>query len=113
MLKEIHIGEHEVTMLSNAATPVIYRGVFQEDLLVFLQKMSATKGIAEGMTDMVCKLAYVMTMQAENKKMRDMNFDKFIDWLSEFQPLDFENSAGEILALYTDSGRTLSKSKKG
>ena len=112
MLKEIQIGEHEVAMLSTAATPVIYRGVFHEDLLVFLQNMAKAKGMTEGTTEMVCKLGYVMAMQAEKKKMSDMNFDRFVEWLDGFESLDFELSANEILNLYAESGKTLSRPKK-
>ena len=111
MFREIQVGEKTVPMLSNAATPIYYRQVFSKDLLVFLQSMN-NKGIVDGFSETVSQLGYVMAAQADKKKINELNFDKYIEWLSDFEPLDFEQASGDILGLYTSGGRTLSRSKK-
>lgn len=111
MFKEIQVGEKTVPMLSNAATPLFFRQVFSKDLLVFLQSMN-NKGIVDGFSETVSELAYVMNAQAEHKKINELNFDKYVEWLSGFEALDFETASGGILGLYTSGGRTLSKPKK-
>lgn len=112
MFKDIQVGEKTVPMLSNAATPLYFRQVFSKDLLVFLQTMQTKKGIVDGFSEVVAELAFVMMAQAEKKKINELNFDKFIEWLGGFEPLDFEQASGEILGLYTSGGKTLSKPKK-
>lgn len=112
MYKEIQVGAKTVPMLSNAATPLYFRQVFSKDLLVFLQSMN-NKGIVDGFSETVSQLAFVMAAQAEKKKINELNFDKYIEWLSGFEALDFETASGDILGLYTSGGRTLSKPKKG
>ena len=111
MLKEIQVGNKTVPMLSNAATPVYYRQVFNKDLLVFLQGMNKD-GITEGFSETISQLAYTMAKQAEGVKFNGMSFDKYIDWLADFEPLDFETASADILGLYTNSGRTLTRAKK-
>ena len=112
MYKEIQVGVKTVPMLSNAATPLFFRQVFSKDLLVFLQSMNNGKGIIDGFSETASELAYVMNAQAEKKKINELNFDKFVEWLSDFESLDFETASGDILGLYTSGGRTLSKPKK-
>ena len=111
MFREIQVGEKTVPMLSNAATPIYYRQVFSKDLLVFLQSMNS-KGIVEGFSETVAQLAFVMAAQADKKKINELNFDNFIEWLSEYEALDFEQASGDILGLYTSGGKTMSRAKK-
>lgn len=118
MRKEIEIGGRTVACVSNAATPVIYRQVFHEDLLVFLQEMAKTRKNREllpGTGEMLCKLAYIMNGQAEiplGEIVRGkLTLDGFMEWLEDFSPLDFEMAGGEILDVYYTNEKTTSKSK--
>lgn len=111
MYKEIQVGENAIPMLSNAATPVYFRQVFNRDLLVFLQKMNKD-GISEGFSETVSELAYIMAKQADGAKLVHLSFDDYLKWLENFGSLDFETASAEILGLYTSSGRTLAKTKK-
>lgn len=117
MRQEITIGDQTVACVSNAATPVIYRQVFHEDLLVFLQEMSKAKNedsFVPGTGEMLCKLAYIMHEQAIKKTSEIRRFvseDTFLDWLADFAPLDFEMSGGAILGVYYSNEKTTSTAK--
>lgn len=117
MRRDIDIGGRTVACVSNAATPVIYRQVFHEDLLVFLQEFNNARkknAILPGTTDMFCRLAYVMHGQAEmstTEAFRKLSLDGFLNWLEGFMPLDFEMAGGSILNLYYENEETTSKSK--
>ena len=117
MRRDIEIGGQTVACISNAATPVIYRQVFHEDLLVFLQEFNNARRkdtILPGTTDMFCRLAYVMQGQAQmstTEAFRKLSLDGFLTWLEGFRPLDFEMAGGDILNLYYENEETQSKSK--
>ena len=51
----------------------------------------------------VTELAFVMAKQAEKADMNKLNYDMFIDWLEDFGPMAFVDSAENILAVYMES----------
>ena len=100
----VKIGDKEIIMAANAASPYVYRAIFKED---FLQK-------AQGDTpdpDIFQKMGFVMAKQAEVSKMSELmniSIDEYYDWLMEFEPLDILTASGDISSLYM--GQTVSKS---
>lgn len=117
MYKSVNIGEKVVNLLANAATPVRYKMVFRQDLMVELNQINkATRDDAE-VTDIISRLAYVMARQADSKDenfdMGKANADDYIDWLEEFGPTDFLRASEAIIELYFGDMRGNSKPKKG
>lgn len=115
MYADVKIGEKVVPMLSNAATAIIYKQIFHKDLLVFMDRVNKAleKGdnVIEGMNDIILELAYVMATQAEKSGFRDKNFETYIEWLTQFEPMDIENAAAEIFGVYKLNTRTKSTPK--
>lgn len=100
MFKTIKIGETELEMSANAATPFRFKQVFKKDLLQILgnEEKAETEGV-----EAVTQLAYIMAKQAEKTDMSKLNEEGFITWLEDFGAMDFVNSAEEILNVYMDS----------
>lgn len=118
MRQEIKIGDKTIAMTCNAASPVIYRQVFKQDLLVFLQGMIKARqesdALPEGTSEMFSRLAYVMAMQAEKNTgdcFRSLSFDGYLEWLTDFAPLDIEQAGPDIMNLYYATENTTSKAK--
>lgn len=109
MYGRIKAGEHEIEMLADAASIYHYRKVFQEDFLKLTQA-------GEDNTDVFQKMGYIMAMQAKYKDNRNelqkLNFDSFISWLSDFEPLDLILATEQIMNIYYQQTVTTSKAKK-
>lgn len=97
MFAKLTIGEKEVELSANAATPFRFKQVFKKDIFsVFGNEQKAEQ---EGF-ETIAELAYVMARQAEKADMGKLNEDDFVAWLEGFEPMDFANSAEEILNAY-------------
>lgn len=96
MYKDIKIGDKTVGMLANAASPYIYKQIFHED---FLQKIQSKEPDA----DLFQKMGYVFVKQAEVHDLSELmklTFEGFLEWLTEFDPMDIMLATGEIGNLY-------------
>ena len=100
MFKTLTIGGKEVELTANAATPFRFKQVFKKDLFAILG--NEDKAQNEGV-EAVTELAFIMAKQAEKADMNKLNYDEFIQWLEDFGPMDFVESAEEILNTYMDS----------
>ena len=97
MFAKLKIGEKEVELSANAATPFRYKQVFHKDIFsVFGNEKKAEE---EGF-ETIAQLAYVMAKSAEKADMNKLNEEDFIGWLEGFEPMDFANSAEDILNTY-------------
>lgn len=100
MYKTIKIGEKEVELAANAATPFRFKNTFHKDLFsVFANESKAEEEGFEAVT----QLAFIMAKQAEKADMNKLNEEEFIAWLEGFGPMDFAESAEDILNVYTGS----------
>ncbi|MBR3236967.1 MAG: hypothetical protein IKF99_15590 [Oscillospiraceae bacterium] len=92
----VTIGNKEVEMAANAATPFIYKQTFHEDLLVQLQAKDPSP-------DLFLKVGYIMAKQAElpTSELMKMTDSGFIAWAAGFEFMDIVNATGDIAALYT------------
>ena len=112
MYKEIVIGagEHQKTIgfLSNGATPLFYKQVFKNDLL----QMLTGGGQMEIASDKIPELAFIMAKQAEKADMTKVNYNGFVDWLSQFEPLDLVIKSTEIADVYIGDSMTSVEPKK-
>ena len=114
MYADVKIGDKGIPMLSNAATAILYKQIFKQDLLVFMDRLgkaSEAGKMIEGANDVILQLAYVMATQAEKTGFRDKNFETYIEWLCQFEPLEIEAAAADIFAVYKANTRTASKPK--
>ena len=113
MYREIKVGEKNIPMLANGATPLRYRMVFGKDIIAEFEHAESDSGRA---TSSISELAYIMTKAAEaqngGEAMSTLNMESYIDWLEQFEPLDLTLSADEIIDLYMGNGKTLSEGKK-
>lgn len=99
MFKTMEIGGKELELVANAATPFRFKQVFHKDLFSVLgnEERAAEEGV-----ETITQLAYIMTKQAEKADMNKLSEDGFIDWLEDFPPMAFVDSAEEILNAYMD-----------
>lgn len=100
MYKKLEIDGKEIELVANAATPFRFKQIFKKDLLSILG--NEDKAQNEGV-EAVTELAFVMAKQAEKTDMNKLNYDMFIDWLEDFGPMAFVDSAENILAVYMES----------
>lgn len=99
MFKTMEIGGKELELVANAATPFRFKQVFHKDLFSVLgnEERAAEEGV-----ETITQLAYIMTKQAEKADMNKLSEDGFIQWLEDFPPMAFVDSAEEILNAYMD-----------
>lgn len=107
MYKLVTIGNQEVEMVANAATPFRYNQIFKED---FLKLASETKADASAAGTFI-RLAYVMAMQAAKKDMAKLNEDSFLNWLEQFETNDLFNALNEITEVYAGNEKTSTSPK--
>ena len=100
MKRDIQIGEKTISFLSNGVTPLFYKQLFKKDLLQTLKG----NGEWDIVGDHIPELAFIMAMQAQENmtaaEMMKLSYENYIDWLSQFEPLDFTMHGGEITNVY-------------
>lgn len=111
MYTTITIGEKEQGMLANAASPILYKILFKEDLLQKIQKLDAAAPDME----LIQRMAFLFSMQAEKKKteeLRRLSEDDFISWLEQFEPLELIEHGNDIISLYVSNTKSTSIPKE-
>ena len=99
MRKTITIGTKNIELVANAASPYLYKQVFHEDYLLQSRKLAEEEDSAvvdSTAADMFVKLGYIMANQASAKDMTRLNYDGFLNWLSQFEPNDVLEAVNEI-----------------
>ncbi len=125
MFKDVYIqrvdysNEEPTQLLANAATPLRYKHVFQDDLLTKIANAHTTDETGREIyqIDFIGELAFVMAMQADalsdkTIKLEKLNYEKYMDWLEQYDGMAFENAAEEILNVYVGNSVSESESKK-
>ena len=107
MTGTVTIGTTNVGMTANAASPFIFRQVHKKDFLKVLD-------VNDVDAQLFVEMGYVMAMQYEcgttgalNKTQAD-----FLEWLSQFGPMDVLNATGAIMALYVEQQDSTANPKK-
>lgn len=108
MRGSVAIGNTNVEMAANAATPFIYKQTFHEDLLLQLQSK-------EPSSDLVVKLGFVMAKQAElpASDLMKIKDTEFYSWIERFDFMDFINASKDIFDIYTHQTEKTSVPKSG
>ena len=114
MLRTVQIGEKEVNLLANAATPIRYKMVFGEDIMVAFNQINSEKRDTGEVLNITSQLAYIMNCQAEYDKraLSTVSKESYLDWLEGFGPMDFVNASEAIINTYLNTTGTTSTSKK-
>ena len=63
-----------------------------------------------GQLDTISKLAYIMAASAGGRK--DLSFDDYLDWLDQFESMEFLTKAMDFISIYMANRGTTSAAKK-
>lgn len=109
MIKTVKIGNKNVKLNPNAATPVYFNQVFGADFFQLTE--DAIDGKADISTiEAWSRCGYIMAMQAK-KDAEEMSFDGYLEWLSGFGPTDIVEAAGDIIDAWHGTTDTTAKPK--
>lgn len=112
MYNVVKIGGKDVPMLAMASADVYYRQIFHEDPI----KLQANKDMDEGdLINFVMKMGFVMAKFAElrnRKEMAKLNEDAFLDWLDQFERLDYLSALADVRMTYEGQAVTTADAKK-
>lgn len=113
MLQTVKIGEKELSLLANAATPIRYKMVFGEDIMVAFNQINGKKRDEGEILDISSQLAFIMNKQAtcDKEALKGLTKEVYIEWLEDFGPMDFVNASTEIFNTYLGTTGTTSKPK--
>ena len=106
MRETIKIGDRDIEMVANGATPFIFKRVFRKDFLAETQK--------EDM-DVYAELAFIMSQQAEKpmtELLNSLKIEDFYAWIEGFEAMDIVTMAPDIFAIYQGQTKSSSASKK-
>lgn len=102
----VKIGDRDVVMVANGATPFLYKKVFRKDFLATTQKEDL---------DVYTELGYIMAMQAEKplvELVNGLSIEDFYAWVEEFEAMDVVNCAADIFRIYQAQSTPTSTAKK-
>lgn len=109
MRGKVKLGNIEVGMAANAATPIIFNQVFHIDLLRELTDADVDKAL-----DVFTRLAFIMANQDQDKSVRELmslTEDDFFEWLQGFEPTAFFGAINEIKSIYFGNKTSTSNPK--
>lgn len=65
-----------------------------------------------GELDTISKMAFIMNRQAEHAEMGKLNLEQYLDWLDQFEPMEFLTKAMDFIGLYMSNRAGTSTPKK-
>lgn len=68
--------------------------------------------VSSGEMNTISQLAYIMNASAERKEMRNLDIDDYLDWLEQFETMEFLTKAMDFIMLYMHNRTTSSIQKK-
>ena len=113
MTELVRVGNKDVQLRADGATPFLYKQAFGKDLLKIFSEASGTDDAAV-VSDLASELGFVMAQQAKSPDPLkvDLSRGAFMGWLVEFEPLDLTNAAMDIVNVYLGTYNTDSIAKK-
>lgn len=113
MVDNIKIGEKEIEMRADGATPFLYKQAFGKDIIKIFMDANENENYAEA-NDLSAELGFVMAQQAKSPDPLNVNLSKgeFMRWLSQFEPLDLTADGMAIIDLFVGTLKTDSIAKK-
>lgn len=103
----IKINGKDYEAVANAASPYLYRKIFNEDFILAFDPEKPQPALFE-------KMFFVMVKQAELpfKEVMNISQDKYYEFLADFDPLDIITEIDQISDLYFANTKGLSNPKK-
>ena len=108
MKRTIKIGDRDVEMLANAASPYIFRTLFGQDFIKESQNQDPDVHLME-------KMGFVMAIQASKQpeELKKVTEEDFFLWLSQFDdPYAIPRALEEIVNYYNEQDLSTSSAKK-
>lgn len=108
------IGTDQLTKLIKIEQKAVEEG--KEELTLddidpdTLQLLLSITGSGE--LDTISKMAFIMNKQAEQSNMAELDLEKYLDWLEQFESMEFLVHAMDFIGLYMSNRTTTSKPKK-
>lgn len=113
MIETVRIGDKDVDLRADGATPFLYKTAFNKDLLKMFVDASATENAAIA-GEIASELAFVMAQQAKSPDPLkvDLSRGAFMQWLTEFEAMDLTAAAMDVINVYLGNYSTDSTAKK-
>ena len=113
MTETIKIGEHEIALRADGATPFLFKQAFGKDLIKIFSEASNEQDVAAA-GSIASELGFVMAQQAASPDPLhvDLSQGAFMKWLTQFAPLDLVYQSMDIINVYLGTYRTDSVAKK-
>lgn len=103
-LKRIIDASHEADL--NGQDAVELESLDPETLQAYI-------GIAgSGNLDVISRMAYIMNQQAEGADMKKLSVDGYLDWLEQFESMEFLSHALDFISIYMNNRGSSSTLKK-
>lgn len=105
----IKIGDKDVEMLANGASPFLFKRIFHKDFLL------ATSDRKDADMDVIAEMGFIMHLQTQKefKEILDtITQADFYEWICGFEALDLPMAAPNIFALYKGQEEITTTSKK-
>ena len=99
MFANVKIGEREIPMKAMASVDYLYWQVFHEDPIQLQTRDNFGAGEQINFT---MKMGFIMAMLAagDRKSVSSMNEESYLDWLDQFERIDYLNAVGDIRLVY-------------
>ncbi len=115
MIKSINIGGQDLLLASNGATPIRFKQIFKQDLMVAFSKIDTKEVDGAESLELTEKLAFIMNKQAtikDKKEWTSISYDDFIEFTEGFEVFALAEAAEEIMNVYLGQAAGDSKPKK-
>lgn len=114
MQKDITIGGQVVSLSANGATPIRFKMIFGEDIMVVFNQTEKGKRDDGELVDLTAKLAFVMNKQAtcSKEELSKLSYKDYVDWLEQFGSMDLPKASNDIITFYVGDSTGDSKPKK-
>lgn len=113
MRGKVKIGDKEVEMLANAASPILYKRVFRRD---WFKTLSESQEDASGIESITYfeEMGFIMAMQATlpTDKLISLSYEDYLNWAGRFESEDLMMVVGDIATIYKGQEETSSVPKK-
>lgn len=113
MVETVKIGNNDIEMRADGATPFLYKQAFGKDLIKIFSEATDT-GDTSIASEMASELGFVMAQQAKSPDPLkvDLSRGAFMTWLTQFDAMDLSISSIDIVNVYLGDYRTDSTAKK-
>ena len=113
MRGKVKIGDKDVEMLANAASPILFKMVFHQDWFKTMSGFQNDESGIEGIESLE-QMGFIMAMQAtkKNSELTNMTADDYLNWLMQFESEALMIAVADIAAIYRGQETTSSQSKK-